>query len=45
LRFDNTKLVLLQGADAHVFYFINKKLLHSLKIEQQLQEIGSSVLK
>ncbi|MDR7132788.1 hypothetical protein J2X69_005162 [Algoriphagus sp. 4150] len=30
---DQTKLVLLQRADAHVFDFINKKLLHSFKIE------------
>ena len=30
---DQTKLVLLQRANAHVFDFINKKILHSFKIE------------
>lgn len=30
---DQTKLVLLQRADAHVFDFLNKKLSHSFKIE------------
>ena len=30
---DQTKLILLQRADAHVFDFVNKKLLHSFKIE------------
>jgi hypothetical protein len=29
------KLVLLQPADAHVFYFVNKILLHSFKIVHQ----------
>ena len=35
---DQTKLVLLQRADAHVFDFINKKLLHSFKIEHLVKK-------
>ena len=37
---DQTKLVLLQRADAHVFDFVNKKLLHSFKIEHLVKTCG-----
>lgn len=35
---DQTKLVLLQRADAHVFDFVNKKLLNSFKIEHLVKK-------
>lgn len=35
---DQTKLVLLQRADAHVFDFTNKKLLHSFTIEHLVKK-------